>query len=90
MVKRLAAFQIPQAPGRAVHHRFRKQGDHVKITGELCVHIAHGMGIVVVPTRQFREFLMLWRLVALNERIKEHPLAWRAIAPRRWARRAMW
>jgi hypothetical protein len=37
------------------------------------------MRIVVVPTRQFREFLRLWRLVALSERIKEHPLAWRAM-----------
>ncbi len=67
MVERLAAFQIPQAPGRAVHHRFRKQGDHIKVAGKLCVHVAHGVDIVVVSTPECREFLMLRRLIPRNQ-----------------------
>ena len=79
VVKRLSGFQIPQAPRGAVHHRFRKQGGDIEVAGELCVNVAHSAGVDVVPTHQFSEFLVLRRLVALQQGVKQGPLDGRAI-----------
>ena len=46
---RIARPEVPQDPGRAVHERLGEQRAHVRVARERPVHLAHRIGVVVVP-----------------------------------------
>ncbi|MNF95105.1 hypothetical protein D3C84_778430 [compost metagenome] len=73
---RLAGFQVPQLPGRAVDQRFGEQCHHVGIVGKAAIDIAHGRRIGIVPGEKLVNAARLFGLVALLYRVDQGLFHW--------------
>ena len=69
---RIARREVPQGPGRAVHERLGEQCAYVRVARERAVHLAHRIGVAVVPPVEVA--VRLRRGVAPRQRLDERPL----------------